>query len=78
MGLIAVLLAPMIPTALIWAFAFILFPRSRLKRVGLFFVAYALVGLWFGMWVIILGYIWLPATLVTLALFEWVQLRDSK
>lgn len=78
MALILFLLAPMIPAALIWALAFTLFPRSRLKRVGLFFFAYAFVGLWFGLWVIILGYIWLPATLVTLALFEWVQLRDLK
>lgn len=78
MGVVLLFVVPMIPAAIIWAVAYLSARKSLTKRAGLFAFSYLVIGLWIGMPALLLGYLWLPGTLLVLALFEIALAKDRK
>lgn len=74
---VLIFLAFAIPAAAVWAIAFLVARRSRLKRLMLFVAIYLILGAWWGYGALILVLAWLPVTLVTIWLFEWAAAKDS-
>ncbi len=75
---VLVFLAFAIPAAAVWAIAFLVARRSRLKRLTLFVVIYLILGVWWWYGALLLVPAWLPVTLVTVWLFEWAPAKDAK
>lgn len=75
--IVLVFLAFAIPAAAVWAIAFLVARRSRLKRLMLFVAIYLTLGAWWGYGALILVLAWLPVTLITVWLFEWAAAKDS-
>lgn len=75
MKIVLLFAAFMVPAALIWAIAFVLCRRSRIKRVSLVLVSYLTIGFYMGGLAIIFIPIWLPGTVAALTLLEWAASR---
>jgi hypothetical protein len=67
-----------IPAAVVWAIAFMLARHSRTKRLLLCAAIFLLPVFWWESGALILMVFALPATIVTVWLFEWAAAKDAK
>lgn len=66
-----------IPAAVVWAIAFMLARHSRTKRLLLLAAIFLLPVFWWETGALILLVLALPATIVTVWLFEWAAAKDA-
>ena len=66
-----------IPAAMVWALAYLLARRSRVKRLGLFALFFLIPAIWWETGTLILMLFALPATVLTVWLFEWAAAKGK-
>ncbi|MFN5084134.1 MAG: hypothetical protein ACK44O_16265 [Novosphingobium sp.] len=66
-----------IPAAVVWAIVFMLARHSRTKRLLLLAAIFLLPVFWWETGALILLVLALPATIVTVWLFEWAAAKDA-